>query len=82
MEKKDQALQIINSLVRELKEAKKLIQELNVKIYRLEHPKIKFENPKSGLIDRIIDDARHAMTKNVERIAKEIENAKQKQSKG
>jgi len=31
---------------------------------------------------RIIDDAKHAMTKNVERITKEIENAKQKQSKG
>jgi len=82
VEKKDQALQIINNLVKENKEAKLQIIALCNKIYSLENPKIKFNDSKSGLVSRILDEARSAMDRNVERITKEIENAKQKQSKG
>ena len=82
MQKKEQALQIINNLVRENKEAQLEIHKLSKKVYNLENPKIKFNDSKSGLISRILDDAENAMKRNVERITKEIEHAKQKQSKG
>ena len=55
---------------------------LSEKVYA----KLESVNPGGSIKDRpvkwILDDAENAMKRNVERITKEIEHAKQKQSKG
>ena len=82
MEEREQALQIMNSLTKELKEARSQIKSLNKEIFRLKAPKVSFSNnSKSINVNNVLEQAKEAMSRNVERIKKEIENAKQKQSK-
>ena len=82
MEEREQALQIMNSLTKELKEARSQIKSLNNEIFRLKAPKVSFSNnSKSINVNNVLEQAKEAMSRNVERIKKEIENAKQKQSK-
>ena len=82
-EMKDQALEIINTLIRELKQAKSQAKSqmdaLNKKIEKLESPVVyRRDYTKSKNVDRILADSRDAMERNIERITKEIANAKQK----
>ena len=72
----------MNSLTKELKEARSQIKSLNNEIFRLKAPKVSFSNnSKSINVNNVLEQAKEAMSRNVERIKKEIENAKQKQSK-
>lgn len=69
----------MNNLTKELKEAKSQIKSLNDEIFKLKAPKISFsDNSNSANIDKILQQAKEAMSKNVERIQKEIKDAKQK----
>jgi len=74
---REQALKIINELTRELKQTKKQVDILMNEINRLKVPTIKHED-KSYNIDGMLADANAAMLRNVERIKKGIEDAKQK----
>ena len=74
---REQALKIINELTRELKQTKKQVDILMSEIDRLKSPTIKHDD-KSYNIDSMLADANAAMLRNVERIKKGIENAKQK----
>ena len=74
---RNQALEIINGLTRELKQSKKQVEILMSEIGRLKVPNVKHD--KTGCnIDNILSEANAAMLRNVKRIRKGIEDAKQK----
>ena len=74
---REQALKIINGLTRELKQSKKQVDILVNEIGRLKVPNIKHDGTGCN-IDNILAEANAAMLRNVERIRKGIEDAKQK----
>ena len=79
MNQKDQALGIINSLIKELKDAKTQIAVLNQEIYNLRIPKVATYDPTSEMrIDKILEESKDAMVRNIKRIEKEIKDAKSK----